>query len=195
MAKVTMPLMSAEASGKLADAIVFFTWKGYNVVRSWTIPTNPRDVDQKIVRQKLAACGKNTTKMNPISAALPNACKMIQLLKGVTPAGSIWNAYFVGTIMDQVKSENTFTTLSDALFNGTAAALTCWQTSATGLGFEALTGVAFATEISPELQLFMGGYGAYLLELSGSTYVYNDYPSNWTEGKIEAFATDYYTST
>ncbi len=26
------------ASGKLADALVFFSWKGINVVRGWVIP-------------------------------------------------------------------------------------------------------------------------------------------------------------
>ena len=195
MAKVLMPLMSAEASGSLANALVYFTWKGLNVVRQYTIPTNPRDINQQIIRQKLAAAGRNVAVMAPISATLPNGAKIIELLKAAAPAGQIWNAYFVSNILTNLANDNTFTTLSDALFNGTAAALTCWQTSATGLLLEDITGAAYATTISPELQLFMGGYGAFQLALSGTTFVYNDYPSNWTEGKIEAFALDYSTNT
>ena len=46
MAKVYMPLLSAQASGKLAKSMVHFYWKGLNVVRQWVIPTNPRDVNK-----------------------------------------------------------------------------------------------------------------------------------------------------
>ena len=34
--------MSMSASGKIADAIVYFTWKGRNVVRQWLVPANPQ---------------------------------------------------------------------------------------------------------------------------------------------------------
>ena len=189
-----MPLLSAEASGKVADVIVFFTWKGRNVVRSWTIPTNPRDIDQRIIRQKLAACGKNCAYIKTPTTGLLNGSAMYALIRAATPSGQIWNAYLVKKIMDHVKTELNFTTLSSDLFGGTAAALTCWQTCATTLGFEDLTGAAYATTISPELQLFMGAYGAYLMELSGVTDIYNDYPTNWVESKIINFATDYYTA-
>ena len=42
MAKLKAPLMSLGASGKLADTLVFFAWKGLNVVREYVIPANPK---------------------------------------------------------------------------------------------------------------------------------------------------------
>lgn len=50
MAKVNMPLMSAEARGKLADSIVFFPWKGIAAVRQWVVPANPKTSDQQTQR-------------------------------------------------------------------------------------------------------------------------------------------------
>lgn len=50
MAKLNAPLFSFTASGKLADALVFFTWKGLNVVRQYVTPSNPKSDDQIIQR-------------------------------------------------------------------------------------------------------------------------------------------------
>src|SRR3989304_5419175 len=41
MAKLKAPLLSFGASGKLADTLVYFPWKGLAVVRSYVIPANP----------------------------------------------------------------------------------------------------------------------------------------------------------
>jgi len=46
MAKLKAPLFSFGASGKLADALVYFAWKGINVVRSYVIPSNPKTTGQ-----------------------------------------------------------------------------------------------------------------------------------------------------
>ena len=46
MAKVNLPLMSASASGKIAKSLVYFNWKGLDVVRSYVIPSNPRTTSQ-----------------------------------------------------------------------------------------------------------------------------------------------------
>lgn len=193
MAKVTMPLMSGSASGKLADCLVFFSWKGINVVRKWMKPTNPRDVDQKIIRQKLAASGRNTAIIATPTTGLLNGSAIYQLIKADTPAGDIWNAHLVRTVMDYVKSDADFTALSAALYGLDSATFTEWETNATGLGFVDITGSAFATTIEAVLQFYMGAYGAYLMELSGATYVYNTNPTNWTDAQILAFANDYTT--
>lgn len=188
-----MPLMSAEASGKLADAIVYFTWKGINVVRQWTIPTNPRDVDQQLIRQKMACCGKNTRYIITPETGLLNGSAIYQLIKDGTPAGAIWNAEFCKQIMQDMAVDSNFTTLSAAMAGVGETNLTVWQTTATGLGFEALTGVEYATEISPELQFAMGAYGAHQMELCGADYDFSDYPSNWTDDKVINFGTSYST--
>lgn len=46
MAKLKAPLFSFGASGKLADSLVFMTWKGLNTVRQYVIPANPKSDDQ-----------------------------------------------------------------------------------------------------------------------------------------------------
>ncbi|MBA7575216.1 hypothetical protein ES708_17037 [subsurface metagenome] len=46
MAKVNAPLFSFGASGKLGDALVYFPWKGLDVVRSYVVPSNPRTAGQ-----------------------------------------------------------------------------------------------------------------------------------------------------
>jgi len=55
MAKLKAPLMSLGASGKLGGALVFFNWKGLNVVREYVVPTNPNTTDQQTQRGYLRA--------------------------------------------------------------------------------------------------------------------------------------------
>lgn len=186
MAKVYMPLLSAQASGKLANAMVHFYWKGRNVVRQWVIPTNPRDVDQKLVRQKLAGIGKVLGAIETPGATLAGGSTIYQLMVAATPANMIWNAYLVKKSLEDLKTDATFTALSAAIA-GTAT-ITCWTESAIALGLADLTGPQYATTITPELQLAMGAYAAYKLALSGLTDIYSTYPSNWGVAEIEDFA-------
>lgn len=58
MAKVTGPLYSMTASGKIADAMVFFSWKGISVVRQWLIPKNAMSGEQGDQRLILGATGR-----------------------------------------------------------------------------------------------------------------------------------------
>ncbi|MBA7642322.1 hypothetical protein ES703_50012 [subsurface metagenome] len=55
MAKLKAPLMSLGASGKLAGTLVFFGWKGINVVREYVIPSNPKTDRQNTHRDRLTA--------------------------------------------------------------------------------------------------------------------------------------------
>ncbi len=55
MAKLKGPLMSLGASGKLANTLVFFPWKGLAVVREYVIPSNPKTALQIIQRGYLTA--------------------------------------------------------------------------------------------------------------------------------------------
>ena len=189
---VTGPLFSLEARGKIGNIMVHFPWKGRKVVRQWLIPTNPRDQDQKEIRQALASAGKNTKFVKTPVTGLLGGSKMYQLLVADAPATQIWNAHFVKNMLEDLASPAAFTAFSDAM----AGTSTCdkWHEMATRLGFTTLTNAdIYATQISPELQLAMGAYAAYKLELSSYTEIYNTYPSNWTTDEIEAFACDYTT--
>lgn len=50
MAKTTAPLLSFGASGALAKAMVFATWRGIPYVRRYVVPENPRTVAQTLTR-------------------------------------------------------------------------------------------------------------------------------------------------
>lgn len=58
MAKVYGPLFSISATGRFADALVNFGWKGRNVVRQWLRPLNRRSSDQGDVRMALGGLGR-----------------------------------------------------------------------------------------------------------------------------------------
>lgn len=66
-AKVTGPLMSMSASGKLAEAIVYFPWKGIHVVREWLKPANPKTADQGDQRVIAGALGRATSVVHTTS--------------------------------------------------------------------------------------------------------------------------------
>ena len=53
MAKVKGPLFSVGASGKIADTLVYFPWKGLEVVRQWLVPADPKTPAQKTQRGHL----------------------------------------------------------------------------------------------------------------------------------------------
>lgn len=46
MARVTAPLLSLDARGKIGNALVFMGWKGIKDVRQYVIPANPQTADQ-----------------------------------------------------------------------------------------------------------------------------------------------------
>lgn len=55
MAKLKAPLLSLGAAGKLGDALVFFGWKGLDVVREYVIPSNPNTTLQQTQRAYVTA--------------------------------------------------------------------------------------------------------------------------------------------
>lgn len=54
-AKVKAPLFGLGASGQLGKAIVYFTWKGIDVVRSHVVPSNPKTSGQTTQRGYITA--------------------------------------------------------------------------------------------------------------------------------------------
>ncbi len=55
MGKLKGPLFSLGASGQLAKTLVFFGWKGLNVVREYVIPANPKTALQVTQRGYMTA--------------------------------------------------------------------------------------------------------------------------------------------
>jgi len=178
MAKVISPLFSFEASGKIADSMVFFTWKGRNVVRKWTIPTNPMSEDQGAIRLKLLSSAKG------LKPALLTA-GFVTGTKDKTPAGMIWNAQLIKVIMDQfLKGDTSYTSLQSAYTNATAVAQ--WVASATGLDMidEWLTYAPIATIASGQ-QLFQQAKAAAYME---HACIPAGSPDTWATEDITTFA-------
>lgn len=55
MAKLKAPLMSLGARGQLGKALVFFPWKGLDVVREFVVPANPKSTAQLAQRTLFTA--------------------------------------------------------------------------------------------------------------------------------------------
>jgi hypothetical protein len=114
MARVTLPLLGVEATGKLGQAIVYMpiphARDGLTSVRKWLKPKNPKSEEQGDVRLYTKAAG--------YGVSFIVATKTLETqLKAVTPAGKIWNAYFLGQIFGPQ-------------FANIKAALVAWDTAA-----------------------------------------------------------------
>lgn len=92
MAKVTGPLFSISASGKLADAMVHFGWKGRAVVRRWLKPSNPQTGNQGDRRVMLGGLGRAPKYIQKDSVYYTYAL-------AVEEAGQTWISSFVKYIM------------------------------------------------------------------------------------------------
>lgn len=94
--------MSVSASGKVADSIVFFGWKGINVVRQWLKPANPMKPKQGDARTYLAGTGRAVGKIMP---AKKFAEQLVTL--GLVPAGQTKQSYLVKYILTHYLTSTT----------------------------------------------------------------------------------------
>ena len=183
MAKVTMPLMSLTASGKLGDAVVFFTWKGIAVVRQWIVPANPQSADQGDIRLVIGGTGKAAGKVEPDSA-YHDKIKDLDLV----PAQQTKQSYIVQYIKDN------FLTGKGATMTGNyATELACvtghsaYTSFAAGADDLVLTDtdLAYATIAPFEKEL-----GLYLLAKAAIAWGFTGLPysvtlSTWTGAQID----------
>jgi hypothetical protein len=93
MAKVAGPLGSFEASGRIGQYCVHFNWKGINVVRKWTKPTNPQTTLQGNVRTFTGGIGRAT---KPVMLGSQYQKRVLL----TTPTGMTWVSYIVKTLAD-----------------------------------------------------------------------------------------------
>lgn len=96
MAKVQGPLMSMQASGKFASALVFANRLGTNVVRELVTPSNPMSAGQETARNIVRVCGAAQAFVN--ATTLKGDGRLVTdkaLLAANTPPGQTWNSYLV----------------------------------------------------------------------------------------------------
>ena len=105
MAKLKGPLFSLSASQKIADTLVYFSWKGLNVVREYVIPANPKTQLQKdqrgyltdIVGKIHAAQASETHPLHALDVAA------YALWASVVQAATTWFNQAVRNGIDQLK--------------------------------------------------------------------------------------------
>lgn len=193
MAKVDGPLFSLEAKGKIGDAIVFFPWKGRHAVRRWLKPTNPRDIDQKLIRQKLASVGQVIGKILGVSATYPNGSLAVVEWKTLTPATQIWNAFIVKSVLGQISADAAWVAFMDLI--DAVDELVTWQSCALDMGMPTLyaTADAYATDVPPEHQLAAVAYAAWKAGYSDISIDCSVSPSEWCTDDISLFVSNMLT--
>ncbi|MDD5068799.1 MAG: hypothetical protein PHN89_04345 [Candidatus Pacebacteria bacterium] len=90
------------ASGKIADAFVFFGWKGVNVVRQWVKPSNPQSATQGDQRIIMGGTGRAVGEIKPSTAF---AQQLIDL--GLIPGGQTKQSFIVKYIVDHYLTDAT----------------------------------------------------------------------------------------
>lgn len=182
MAKVTGPLMSMTASGKIGDAIVFAAWKGVAYVRQFVIPANPQSTsqgDQRIVVGGTGrACGK-------VGVTSPFNVKLG--LKGVIPAGQSKQSYLVKYILTHYL--DTMTKYSAELAAVTAySGITSFNAGANTLGITAFDlDYAMVGQYSKALGITLLYKTQQALGFTGSAYTPT--LATMTATKVHAFIT------
>ena len=196
MAKVDGPLMSLSGSGKVGNALVFFSWKGTNVVRRWLKPTQPNSTLQGYVRAVMYAIGKVISKVQSISGGDAVDSKLYSLNTAAAPSGVNWNAFFAQGFLNLLQSGGAFQTASLSAIVAAysalgTAVLTAFKTNATALG---LTDFAFdygfTSNIEAGCQLYMGALGCVANAIEASA-PYNTAVASWAASDVDNFKTDF----
>lgn len=193
MAKVDGPLFSLEARGKVADAIVFFPWKGRHIVRQWLKPTNTKSTLQGYVRAALKAIGKWVKKVGNKNDGDAQDSKVYQHCTSSAEAGLNWNAWIADGFLDALQSGNTFQTgsltdLVDVYSSLNTTDLAAWASEATALGMQDFAfAYGYTTNIPAGLQLFFGAHACYSQSIIG-TAPYDTDPDSWVVADITNFA-------
>lgn len=192
MPKLTRPLLSGAASGKLADAVVYSQWFGRNIVRWLPHSTKSSTIDQKINRQKFALMSKLNSKLHRPKRCPPNGSKLYQQLRKRTPGQRTWCNYVMKKILPILNIDIYFLDLSDALYALPTDTFNLWKTSSSFLGIRTLTNAKiYATAISPSLQLYTYAFGIQMIEIT--SYDGLMYPPilEWTTNHILYFTTSF----
>jgi len=108
MAKVTGPLQSFSATGKIANALVFFAWKGIPVVRQWLKPANPKSSDQGDQRIIMGGTGRAVGEICPNTGSTVDSVFAKQLIDlGLIPTAQTKQSFLVQYILDHYLTDAT----------------------------------------------------------------------------------------
>jgi len=183
MAKVNSPLNSFNASGKIADSLVFFSWKGINVVRRWLKPSNPKSTAQGDRRIIAGGTGRAVGKIG-VDSDFHAQLKDLELI----PGGQTKQSYMVKYILDNY--------ISNATNYSTELAAVKAHSASVGIGCAADELVLkefdldYAT-IDPydkRLGFYLMAQAAIALDFVGSPY--DTALASWTKTDFMSFVSD-----
>lgn len=184
MAKVTGPLFSMSASGKLGNAIVHFGWKGLNVVRQYVIPANKMSLTQGSNRIFLGGTGRAVGKIHAVSAF---AQKLIDLKLVIAPntKQSMLVAYILNHYITDVTAYNAQLALITA-----HTAYTAFEAAADLLGVVTFDlDYATAVPYDKALGLYLIAKSAQALGFTASPYSINI--TAWTATQINSMISSF----
>jgi len=193
MAKVDGPLFSLEARGKIADAVVYFPWKGRHVVRQWLKPTNKQSTLQGYVRAALKGIAKWVKKVECTAKGDSLDSKVYQACTSSAAAGMNWNAWIADGFLNALQSGGTLQTGSltdivDAYSSLNTTDLAAWASEATALGMvDFAFNYGYTDNIPAGLQMYFGAHACYNQSIIG-TAPYNTAPASWVLADITNFA-------
>lgn len=186
MAKVTLPLMSGSASGKIFQAVVFSIWKGRAYVRGLITPLNPRSNAQAEARLYMGSCGKNNKAIESLSQGDTGDSVLYTQIKAKTPSDQSWMSYFQKT---QIGFEFANILAARASWTGAGAPQKAFFTAAAATipltGFD--IGYGVVVKIEGDEQLYISAYAAFSLGLA----IAPQSPLTMTEVQVNAFAAAY----
>ncbi len=104
MAKLKGPLFSLGATQQLGKSLVYFGWKGLNVVREYVIPSNPRTVPQTTQRGYMttAVAAVHTAQADAVVPMLPADVSAYALWASVVQTATTWFNQAVRNFIDQL---------------------------------------------------------------------------------------------
>lgn len=188
MAKVTGPLFSISASGKIADSMVFFGWKGTNVVRQWLKPANPMSFGQGDNRIYMGGTGRAVGKIQP-EKVFANQLIALNLI----PAGQTKQSFLVKYIIDHYLTDATAYASELAALTAHTASL-AFGTAATNLSIvEFDLAYASVAPYNKGLGLYLIAKSAIALGLTGTPYTTNI--TAWVAADVNGMVNDFTNAT
>lgn len=188
MAKAYGPLHSDSASGKFANSLVFFGWKGINVIRRYVIPANPQTAGQGDSRQILGGLGRAAHAAQAGSAYLTDA----KLVSGPseTYVSALVKAIIDAFMKDGTEFDSVFTT-----YNAHSAKSTFISAAATqGLTDLSITYRGATAVFTAGMQMYcLGLYG--ILKRNPISGAFNRSPfdtamASWTSTEVTELLAD-----
>lgn len=115
MAKLKGPLFSLGASQQLGKALVYFGWKGLDVVREYVVPSNPRTAGQTTQRGYMttAVALVHTCQGRATNAMTATDVSAYALLASVIKSATTWFNQAVKIIVDCLVAGNDGTIFYD----------------------------------------------------------------------------------